>query len=319
MPTTLNIPLLDLNDFINGSNQIKFEFVEKLGKAYEQIGFVAIKNHGLSDEMVEKIYLETKNFFALPMEIKKKYEISELAGQRGYTSFGVEHSKGSSVGDLKEFWHFGQEVTDDDPIKDEYPANIHVTEIPEFHTAGISAYKALENTGKYMLRAIAIYLGIEETYFDEKIRNGNSILRPIHYAPITSNPKNAVRAGEHEDINLITLLMGASSEGLEILNKKGEWVAVTALPEHIVVNVGDMLERLTNDKLKSTTHRVVNPPPEKWHEPRYSIPFFLHPRSEVSLACLSECVDPDHPKKYEDITAGDFLRERLEEIGLLKK
>lgn len=319
MLNALNIPLLDLEEFKNGSSAVKSGFVEKLGKAYEEIGFVAIKNHGLTDQMVDTIYNETKNFFALPNEIKSRYEIKELAGQRGYTSFGVEHSKGSNVGDLKEFWHFGQEVEGDDPIKNEYPSNIIVSELPNFNISGIKVYKALENTGKYMLRAIALYLGLDETYFDQKIKNGNSILRPIHYGPILNNPQNAVRAGEHEDINLITLLMGASSEGLEILNKKGEWIAVTALPEHIVVNVGDMLERLTNDKLKSTTHRVVNPPKEKWHMPRYSIPFFLHPRSEVSLACLPNCINDTHPKKYEDITAGEFLRERLEEIGLLKK
>ncbi len=319
MHTALNIPLLDLDEFKNGSSSEKAAFVEKLGRAYEEIGFVAIKNHGLTDQMVDTIYDETKNFFALSHEVKSRYEIKELAGQRGYTSFGVEHSKGSNVGDLKEFWHFGQEVEDEDPIKNEYTSNIFVSELPNFNVSGIKVYKALENTGKYMLRAIALYLGLDETYFDQKIKNGNSILRPIHYGPILHNPQNAVRAGEHEDINLITLLMGASSEGLEILNKKGEWVAVTALPEHIVVNVGDMLERLTNDKLKSTTHRVVNPPKEKWHMPRYSIPFFLHPRSEVSLACLPNCVNDTHPKKYEDITAGEFLRERLEEIGLLKK
>lgn len=319
MHSALNIPLLDLNEFKNGTSETKAGFVEKLGRAYEEIGFVAIKNHGLSDVMVDTIYDETKNFFALPNEVKKKYEIKELAGQRGYTSFGIEHSKGSNVGDLKEFWHFGQEVEDNDPIKNEYPSNILVDELPNYHISGIKVYKALENTGKHMLRAIALYLGLDEFYFDGKIKNGNSILRPIHYGPIVNNPLNAVRAGEHEDINLITLLMGASSEGLEILNKKGQWVPVTALPEHIVVNVGDMLERLTNNKLKSTTHRVVNPPREKWHLPRYSIPFFLHPRSEVSLACLPNCIDSDHPKKYQDITAGEFLKERLEEIGLLKK
>ncbi|MCB9251360.1 MAG: isopenicillin N synthase family oxygenase [Flavobacteriales bacterium] len=319
MNSALNIPLLDLNEFIGDDKTLKGNFVDKLGKAYEEIGFIALKNHGLTDEMVDKIYEQSRLFFSLPDNIKKKYEIEGLAGQRGYTSFGVEHSKGSKVGDLKEFWHFGQEVLDGDPIKSEYPENVHVDELPEFFTTGIQVYKALEETGKQVLRAIAIYLGLEELYFDNRIKNGNSILRPIHYGPILDHPKNAVRAGEHEDINLITLLMGASSDGLEILNKSGVWVAVTALPEHIVINVGDMLERLTNNKLRSTTHRVVNPPQDKWHEARYSIPFFLHPRSEVSLACLPQCIDADHPKLYDDKTAGEFLNERLEEIGLLKK
>ncbi|RYD77248.1 MAG: isopenicillin N synthase family oxygenase, partial [Sphingobacteriales bacterium] len=207
---------------------------------------------------------------------------------------------------------------DNDLIKNEYPENIHVAELPEFYEAGMGAYKAIEKTGKEMLRSIALYLGLDENYFDAKIHNGNSILRPIHYGPIVGEPKNAVRAAEHEDINLITLLMGASAEGLEVLNKTGNWVAVTALPEQLVVNVGDMLQRLTNNKLKSTTHRVVNPPKEMWGTSRYSIPFFLHPRSEMPLHCLESCIDENHPKAYDDITAGEYLDERLREIGLKK-
>jgi isopenicillin N synthase-like dioxygenase len=174
----------------------------------------------------------------------------------------------------------------------------------------------LEETGKYMLRAIALYLNLPETYFDEKIHHGNSILRPIHYPPITREPKSAVRAAEHEDINLITLLMGASAEGLQVLNKQNEWVSITALPNQLVVNVGDMLQRLTNNVLKSTTHRVVNPPKEKWVFPRYSIPFFLHPRSEMRLDCLPKCISIENPIHYEPISAGDYLTERLKEIGL---
>ena len=191
-------------------------------------------------------------------------------------------------------------------------------ELPDFGTYGIKAYRQLEETGKFMLRAIALYLGLDEFYFDSKIHNGNSILRPIHYPPITAEPKSAVRAAEHEDINLITLLMGASAEGLEVLNKKNEWVSITALPEQLVVNVGDMLQRLTNNKLKSTTHRVVNPPREKWASPRYSIPFFLHPRSDMRLDCLPSCVTADNPLHYEPISAGEYLDERLREIGLKK-
>ncbi|MDX5320966.1 MAG: isopenicillin N synthase family oxygenase, partial [Bacteroidota bacterium] len=298
--------------------QRKQSFVQALGEAYEKIGFVALKNHGLSAGLEKKLYDSVKSFFNLPLDIKLKYEIEGLAGQRGYTSFGKEHAKGSTVGDLKEFWHFGQEVSDGDPIKSEYPDNVWVEEVPEFNEAGKEAYQTLENTGKHMLRAIALFLGLEETYFDSRIHNGNSILRPIHYGPITSEPKSAVRAGEHEDINLITLLMGASADGLEILNKQNQWVAVTALPEQIVVNVGDMLQRLTNNRLKSTTHRVVNPPREKWGESRYSIPFFLHPRSDMRLDCLESCITENHPLQYEPISAGEYLDERLKEIGLKK-
>jgi isopenicillin N synthase-like dioxygenase len=312
----LGIPSVDLADFTSGDEARKQAFVQKLGKAYEDIGFVAVKNHSFEAQLQEKLYEEVKRFFALPEDVKRKYEIPGLGGQRGYTSFGKEHAKGSPAPDLKEFWHFGQEVTDNDPIKKEYPDNIWCEEEPEFNKVGMQAYRSLENTGKIMLRAIALYLGLDEFYFDAKIKNGNSILRPIHYGPITNEPKNSVRAGEHEDINLITLLIGASAEGLEVLNKKGEWVPVTALPDHIIVNVGDMLQRLTNGRLKSTTHRVVNPPREQWHMPRYSIPFFLHPRSDMRLDALPQCVDANHPKQWEDITAGEYLEERLREIGL---
>jgi len=312
----MGIPSVDLAQFINGNAEEKQQFVNTLGQAYEEIGFVAVKNSLISDDTISQLYQVVQDFFTLPSDVKANYEKLELAGQRGYTSFGKEHAKDSNAGDLKEFWHFGQEVTDGDPIKENYPENIHVTELPTFFNVGIQAYKDLENTGKYLLRAIALHLGLEENWFDAHIHNGNSILRPIHYPPITSEPKNAVRAGQHEDINLITLLIGASAEGLEVLNKDNEWVAVTALPDHIVVNVGDMLERLTNNKLKSTTHRVVNPPREKWSTPRFSIPFFLHPRMEMNLACLPSCVPAGEKPAFTPITAIDFLNERLAEIGL---
>lgn len=314
----MGIPSVDLADFIHGTAEQKSNFVKALGDAYETIGFVAVKNHLIDETTTRELYDQVQNFFALSPEVKKKYEIEGLAGQRGYTSFGKEHAKGSNAGDLKEFWHFGQEVVGDDPIKSEYPENVKVDELPKFNEVGLKAYKDLENTGRYMLRALAIFLGLEETYFDSKIHHGNSILRPIHYPPITSEPQSAVRAGQHEDINLITLLIGASADGLEVLNKQGEWVAVTALPDHIVVNVGDMLQRHTNGRLKSTTHRVVNPPREKWSQPRYSIPFFLHPRSEMKLDCLESCIPAGTQALWEPITAGEFLNERLAEIGLKK-
>lgn len=311
-----NIPSVDLREFLSGDADRKNAFIKELGNAYEEIGFVALKGHFLDDEITKRLYDNVKRFFDLDEEVKKKYEIEGLHGQRGYTSFGKEHAKGSPVGDLKEFWHFGQYVDRDDPLSKEYPDNIVVEEIPEFNVAGKVAYQALERTGKYVLRALAIFLGLEESYFDDKIHKGNSILRPIHYPPITEEPKSAVRAGQHEDINLITLLMGASADGLQVLDKKGNWVSVTALPEQIVVNVGDMLQRLTNKRLVSTTHRVVNPPREQWGSSRYSIPFFLHPRSEMRLDCLDSCVSEERPKLYEDISAGEYLDQRLREIGL---
>ena len=310
----MGIPSVDLALFLNGTAEEKQQFVNTLGQAYEEIGFVAVKNPLISDQLISKLYHSVQEFFTLPLDVKLKYERKELAGQRGYTSFGKEHAKDSNAGDLKEFWHFGQIVTEEN--KDIYPDNIPVEELPEFLTIGLEAYKGLENTGRYMLRAIALHLGLEENWFDAHIHEGNSILRPIHYPPITSEPKDAVRAGQHEDINLITLLIGASADGLEVLNKQNEWVAVTALPDHIVVNVGDMLERLTNNQLKSTTHRVVNPPREKWDTPRFSIPFFLHPRNAMKLDCLPSCIKEGENAQYPPITAEDFLNQRLAEIGL---
>jgi isopenicillin N synthase-like dioxygenase len=316
--TIMGIPSVDLADWMSGDATRRNKFVAELGAAYENIGFVALKNHLIDEETVDLLYKEVKQFFDLPLEVKKKYEDLSIAGQRGYTSFGKEHAKDSNAGDLKEFWHFGQDVEGDDPIRSEYVDNIVVSELPEFNKVGMKAYKDLEETGRQMLRAIALFLGLDELYFDSKIHNGNSILRPIHYPPITSEPKSAVRAGQHEDINLITLLIGASAEGLQVLNKKNEWVDVTALPDHIVVNVGDMLQRLTNNRLKSTTHRVINPPREKWGSPRYSIPFFLHPRSEMPLDCLPNCINAGEKARYDPITAGEYLNERLAEIGLKK-
>jgi isopenicillin N synthase-like dioxygenase len=314
-----NIPAVDLGEFIYGTPEQKKDFVQQLGHAFETIGFVAVRGHLLTDADSGKLYDAAKRFFSLPVETKLKYEIEGLAGQRGYTSFGKEHAKGHTEGDLKEFWHFGQELpTNADVKRDEYPPNENVNEVSDFLPAGINAFRKLEQTGVYMLRAIALFLELDEFYFDEKVKYGQSILRPIHYGPIQGEPQNAVRAAEHEDINLITLLMGASADGLEVLHKNGEWIAVTALPEQLVCNVGDMLQRLTNNKLRSTTHRVVNPPRELWSTSRYSIPFFMHPKSSMSLACLPSCIDADHPKQYEDCTAGEFLNERLREIGLKK-
>ncbi|MEH6407649.1 MAG: 2-oxoglutarate and iron-dependent oxygenase domain-containing protein [Leeuwenhoekiella sp.] len=313
------IPSVDLSDFLSGDPKRKNDFVQKIGKAYEEIGFVSLKNHFLDDELVDHLYTEIKSFFDLPEDTKKKYEIEGLGGQRGYISFGKEHAKGKKEGDLKEFWHFGQEADQDAQLIEEYPENVPVAELNEFNDTGMKAYKMLEKTGIYVLRALALYIGLDENYFDHWARNGNSILRPIHYPPITEEPKGAVRAGAHGDINLITLLMGASAGGLQVLRMDGEWIDAVANEDELVINVGDMLERLTNNKLRSTIHRVVNPPKEEWANPRYSIPFFMHPRSEMPLNCLEECIDEENPKAFADITAGEFLHQRLVEIGLIKK
>lgn len=315
------IPVLDLTDFTSGNEEKKKSFVQTLGAAYNNIGFVAIKDHGLSNQLTDNLYTTVQKFFYQSDDIKQKYEIGGLFGQRGYTGKGKEHAKGRTTGDLKEFYHVGQEIIPDGELAGEYPSNVWPVELPEFKTYTLEAYKTLENAGKTMLKAIALYLGLEEGYFEAKVDKGNSILRPIHYFPIENPdqvPADAVRAAEHGDINLITLLMGASSEGLQIFRRDGKWIPITALPDQIVVNVGDMLERLTNKKLKSTIHRVVNPPRKKMKSSRFSIPFFMHPRSDMDLTCLDSCIDHEHPKLFDDITAGEFLNERLIELGLKK-
>jgi isopenicillin N synthase-like dioxygenase len=314
-----SIPSVDLNDFISGDSTKKKKFVDAIGKAYEEIGFVALQGHFLDDALVENLYKEVKNFFSLPTETKQKYEIPGIGGQRGYVSFGKESAKGKKEGDLKEFWHFGQYVEDDEKLKAEYPDNVIVEELPEFNKVGKETYKMLEKTAKFVLRALALHLDLEENYFDNYIHNGNSILRPIHYPPITEEPKEAVRAAAHGDINLITLLMGAQGRGLQVQNHKGEWIDAIAKPNELMINVGDMLSRHTNNKLKSTIHRVVNPPKELWGTSRYSIPFFMHPISNMKLNVLEGCIDDNNPKQFDDITAGEFLNERLIELGLIKK
>jgi isopenicillin N synthase-like dioxygenase len=311
------IPSVDLAEFLSGDPKRKAAFVQELGKAYEEVGFVAVKNHGVPDELIADLYKYVQEFFSLPSEQKKNYEIPGLAGQRGYTSFGKEHAKGSEAPDLKEFFQYGQ-IPRDNYKEEEYPPNVQVNQIAAFNLTMEAAYRAFEKSGTALLQAIALYLGLDEHYFDNYVYNGNSILRSIHYPPITNEPKSAIRAEQHEDINLITLLVGASADGLQILTKQNEWVGVTSLPEQIVVNVGDMLQRLTNNKLRSTTHRVVNPARELWHTSRFSIPFFLHPKSSMSLQCLDGCIDAAHPKAYDDATAGEYLDERLREIGLKK-
>lgn len=312
------IPSVDLADFLSEDPNRKQKFVNEIGTAYENIGFVSLRSHFLDDGLVSNLYKEVKAFFALDLAQKKKYEIQGLGGQRGYVSFGKEHAKGKKEGDLKEFWHFGQEPSDDAKLSEVYPDNVHVDELPDFNATGMQAYRMLEKTGIYVLRALALYIGVDEFYFDHWASNGNSILRPIHYPPITKEPQGAVRAGAHGDINLITLLMGASSGGLQVLRKDGQWIDAIPEEDELVINVGDMLERHTNNKLRSTIHRVTNPPKEQWDSPRFSIPFFMHPRGDMDLSCMELCVDDKHPKSFDDITAGDFLTQRLIEIGLKK-
>ena len=313
------IPSLDLRDFLSEDPNRKEEFVQSIGKAFQEIGFCAVKGHLLSDDLVERLYKQIKLFFDLPYEVKAKYEFPQYSGQRGYVSFGKESAKGSKHGDLKEYWHFGQYLEEEEKEKYNYFPNIYVEELSEFNEVGREVYSTLEKTAKHILRALALYLNIEEDYFDQYIKNGNSILRPIHYPPILEDPKEAVRASAHGDINLITLLMGAHGKGLQVQHSNGEWIDAVASEDELMINIGDMLSRHTNNLLKSTVHRVVNPDRELLKKSRYSIPFFMHPVSEMKLNVLESCISDESPKSFDDITAGDFLNERLVELGLLKK
>ena len=310
------IPVVDLDKFVKGNDAQRAEFVKEIGKAFHEVGFVGVRNHGVPQELVDGFYGASKEFFSQPVDVKRSYQIPGLAGQRGYTAFGTEKAKQSQVADLKEFYQIGQVAENAD--KEEYPDNPRVQEVNEFTDLGFELYKAFEVSGGALLRAIALHLELDENYFDGKIENGHSILRSIHYPPITHEPKSAIRAEQHEDINLITLLVGASAGGLQLLNAENEWLDVVPGDDEIVINVGDMLQRLTNNYLISTTHRVVNPPKSEWHKPRLSIPFFLHPKSDMKLNCLDICITEDRPIQYDPITSGAYLDQRLREIGLKK-
>lgn len=307
------VPTLDISKFNSGEDNLVEEFSNSLGTSFNQTGFAIIKNHGLTEEMTKNLYATIKSFFDLDDNKKIKYYYPDLYGQRGYVIKGQEHAKGSSKGDLKEFFHIGNPVISN-------PKNIWPIEVNDFEKIGNEAYLTLENIGLTILESIAIYLGLERKYFTEKVKGGESIMRSIHYYPLNENDveDGAVRAAAHGDINLITLLMGASADGLEILTKDKKWIPIISEPDQLVINVGDMLERLTNKKLMSTIHRVVNPSKEKLNTSRYSIPFFMHPKPNMDLSCLDGCIDIDNPKSFDDITAGEFLEERLKEIGLKK-
>lgn len=315
---TDRIPVLSLNDF---SGQ-RDAFTDTLGHAYRQFGFIGIRDHGIDQAIIDEAYAQFKAFFALDGETKARYHQPGIGGARGYTGFGVEQAKDHSVPDLKEFYHVGREIKpgQDNPCPDQLLANIWPEETPGFKQAAIDLYQSLDAVGTTLLSAMAIDLGLDADWFNDKVNYGNSILRPIHYPPIDQPQPGAVRAAQHEDINLITLLIGSKEQGLEILTRDGEWVPVDTLPGTIVVNVGDMLQRLTNHVYLSTTHKVANPDDDHSTAARYSIPFFLHPNPDFLIKTLPGCISDDNPDRYpEPITAHGYLMERLDQIGLLKK
>ncbi|WP_024890822.1 isopenicillin N synthase family dioxygenase [Luteimonas huabeiensis] len=315
---TSRIPTLDIRRFTDPASPADRDaFVAELGAAYREWGFAGINGHGIPQAEIDAAYDAFKAFFALPEEVKRKYHVPGGGGARGYTPFGIETAKGAQHYDLKEFWHIGREIPDDSKYRDVMPPNLWPDEVPGFREHGYGLYQALDALGSKVLSALALHIGLPEDWFADKTDSGNSILRPIHYPPITTPDIPNVRAGAHEDINLITLLVGASAAGLEVLSKKGEWVPFTSDADTIVVNIGDMLQRLTNHVYPSTTHRVVNPPEAEARKPRYSVPFFLHPNPDFVIDVLPSTVTADNPSRYpEPITAQGYLEERLREIKL---
>jgi isopenicillin N synthase-like dioxygenase len=317
------IPTLDIRRFDPTANPAdRNAFVAELGAAYREWGFAGIRGHGIPQSLIDDAYAVFAQLFALPESTKRKYHVAGGGGARGYTPFGVETAKGATYSDLKEFWHIGREIPRDSKYAGVMQPNLWPAEVPRFRQVGYDLYQALDQLGSQVLGALALHIGLPEDYFADKTDNGNSILRPIHYPPITAPGASIeqlpnVRAGAHEDINLITLLVGASAAGLEVLSRKGEWVPFTADADTIVVNIGDMLQRMTNHVYPSTTHRVVNPPGELARQPRYSTPFFLHLNPDVVIDVLPSTVTPDNPSRYpEPITAHAYLEQRLHEINL---
>jgi isopenicillin N synthase-like dioxygenase len=291
-------------------------FARALGDAFERYGFVVVSDPGLSPALIADANAQAKAFFALPEATKRAYAIPGGAGQRGYTAFGREAAKGADRHDLKEFWHVGRELRPGHPFHAQMPDNVWPAELPGFRAATQGLYDALEALGAKLLRAVASHLGLHADAFQDAVRDGNSVLRLLHYPPVPHDAPG-VRAGAHEDINTITLLLGAEEAGLELLDRDGRWLPVDPPPGAVVVNIGDMLQRLTNHVLPSTTHRVVNPPPERRGIARYSMPFFLHFRPDFEIATLPGCVSDERPDRYpKPITADAYLRERLREIGL---
>ena len=309
----MNIPTVKLD----GRDAAPADFAEALGNSWQEYGFVGIQGHGIEDALITEAARVVREFFALSEETKRRYLVPGGAGQRGFTPFQIEKAKDQVIPDLKEFWHVGRELPADHALAAAYPPNLWPEEVEGFRSTLVSLYTRLEELGILLLRGVALHLGLSEDWFDDKVDHGNSILRPLHYPPLPQSV-TGVRAAQHEDINLLTLLVGSQEPGLEILARDGTWIPVTSIEGTIICNVGDMLQRLTNHYFPSTTHRVVNPPSPWCDRSRYSMPFFMHPNSEFLIETLPGCVNADRPDRYpEPITAHDYLHERLRELGLL--
>jgi isopenicillin N synthase-like dioxygenase len=312
------IPTVNLSHYRNGTPQERERFVRVFGDALKEFGFVTVEQHGVDDGLIRRTYSDVERLFRLPEETKRRYTHPTRPGQRGFIGFGQEHAKNRTVGDLKEFWHVGRELPATHAYHAEYGANLWPEEVPSFRRNTLELFSALDEAAAVMLRALADYFGLERDTFSDMVVDGNSILRVIHYPPLQERfIPGGVRAAEHEDINLLTLLCEGTASGLEILTRDGEWIPVDTLRGQIVVDSGDMLSRITNGVIPATTHRVVNPPSAAEDNTRYSMPFFVHPYPECVLAPLPQTVTPDKPGEP-PITADAFLQQRLREIGLIK-
>jgi isopenicillin N synthase-like dioxygenase len=310
--TTDDIASVSLND----ADRDPDVFAQRLGRSFEDYGFAVIADHNIPGDLIARAEEKARAFFALPDEVKRRYAIAGGGGARGYTPFGIETAKGASAHDLKEFWHVGRELPPGHPFRGHMPDNVWPQEVESFRDTFTELYAAFDRTGLKILRAVARYLGLAEDYFVDTVRDGNSVLRLLHYPPQAEPTGEHIRAGAHEDINTITLLLGAEEAGLELQTRDGRWIAVSPKPGELVINIGDMLQRLTNGQLRSTPHRVVNPSPERASNARYSMPFFLHFRSDFLIEPLPGTVPPGEQPKWPPITADDYLQERLREIKL---
>ncbi len=316
MDAIRKVPELSLMSFVNGTNNDKTTFVNNLFTGLKDYGFIVLVDHPVDHKLTSKAYDLIHQFFQLPTDVKRSYTCREGGGQRGYTAFGVEHARNSTLPDLKEFWHVGRETLVNPKFKSYFPENIWPKEIPEFKDTFLRLYNGLDMTSVVLLDAIGMALDVPQSYFRSMLEDGNSILRPIHYPPMSADtPKNAVRSAAHEDINLITVMVGATTSGLELLDRDGKWLPIQTNDKQLVVDSGDMLSRLTNDVLPATTHRVVNPDDPTTN--RYSMPFFVHPNPDTMLTCIPSCRGTG--EKYPAINSHEWLMIRLNEIGLLKK
>ena len=291
-------------------------FVRDLGAAYEQHGFVILTDHGMPQELIDRFLGLYKTFFAWPEDAKRRYHVPGGGGARGYTPFGIETAKGATHHDLKEFWHVGRELPEGHAYRKYMADNVWINELTGIRDTSIEMFETFDSAGRRILRAIAAILNLPADFFEDKVQLGNSVLRVIHYPPMPPQPTDSVRAGAHEDINVITLLLGAEEPGLQVLSKRGEWLEVNPSPGSMVVNVGDMLQRLTNGSLRSTSHRVINPKSDRARHARYSMPFFLHFNPDFPIAALPSCVGPGKPEPLPPILAEEYLQERLREIKL---